>query len=81
MSDFDAINARIAGVQDAIKVALKNTQRPTDKDILNARVAEQEKEQLTAESVGVSPEDYRKWASGRDMPEVRDAVKKFMENR
>ncbi len=73
--------AQIAATQDAIMKALKDTKRPTAADINQAKWAEQEKEKISAESVGVTPEDYRKWASGRPMPHVTEAVKSFMAKR
>lgn len=81
MSVVDPTAARIAATQDAIMKAIRAARRETPAETRAARIAEQERVALTAESVGVSPEDYHKWASGRPMPEVAEKVKAFMSNR
>ncbi len=68
-------------IQERIFEALKIVKKPSVAEINAARWAEEEKEALDATTVGVSPEDYRKWASGRPMPEVTKAVQAFMEKR
>ncbi len=68
-------------IQDDIFKALKRVPKPSVAAINEARWAEEEKEQIDAATVGVDPEEYRKWASGRPMPEVTKAVQAFMDKR
>ncbi len=81
MSVDDAGDPRlkqIAETQDAIMKALKNVKPVPQSATDTAFQVEKEKEQQHADQLGVSHEDYRKWASGVPLPHVADAVKKFM---
>ncbi len=79
--DGDPRLKQIAATQDAIMNALKNVKPIPQSATDTAFQVEHEKEQQHADAIGVSHEDYRKWASGAPIPHVTEAVKRFMSKR
>ncbi len=68
--------ARIRDIQDAMLEAIKRTARVPKHAADIAREEECRKRDELAVSLGVDPEEYRRWAAGENFPHIKEAVLK-----
>ncbi len=68
--------ARIRDIQNAMLEAIKRVVRVPQHAADQAREDECRKRDELAVSLGVDPEEYRRWTAGENLPHIKEAVLK-----